>query len=295
MASPKANGDRPHRPIANLPVRPRGQKSQSPGWLFSALRESSSPPTTESPASTAATSLSPPPVFRFGSTESQQEPKEEVFTFRVLHNVTPRPSVEPEETTVTSPQSLPVELDTAELKPPGIQNRRTVSTPPNLPAELPNSPPSSDLDRSSFPSRIASLSDFDSFLPPESSLLTPPGAIPRRRAISDVSDYSALDSDDSVSENPYDVRDEETPVEPFFTTVFQNALQQGLDVAEDAVSAMNKFDGSLEPESHLQRLLKDAQSLTTFHSSDTRTIAILGDSGEGMKDSLSLKSRLIPN
>jgi len=77
------------------------------------------------------------------------------------------------------------------------------------------------------------------------------------------------------------VRDEEAPLEPFFTPVFQTALKTGLNIANKVVSAIEKLVGSSEPSSDLERLFKDATRLGTFQSSDTRTIAVLGDSGEG--------------
>jgi hypothetical protein len=77
------------------------------------------------------------------------------------------------------------------------------------------------------------------------------------------------------------VRDEEAPIEPFFTSVFQTALQNGLGIANKVVTAIEKLAGSSEPSSDLERLFKDARRLGTFQSTDTRTIAVLGDSGEG--------------
>jgi hypothetical protein len=88
-------------------------------------------------------------------------------------------------------------------------------------------------------------------------------------------------SDNNDNTGPYDVRDEEAPLEPFFTSSFQTALQNGLGIASKVDTAIEKLVGSSEPSSDLERLLKDARRLGTFQSSDTRTIAVLGDSGEG--------------
>jgi hypothetical protein len=95
--------------------------------------------------------------------------------------------------------------------------------------------------------------------------------------VSDISDVS----DNNDNTEPYDVQDEEAPLEPFFTSSFQTALKNGLGIASKLDNAIEKLVGSSEPSSDLERLLKDARRLGTFQSSDTRTIAVLGDSGEG--------------
>ncbi|KAJ9136605.1 Ras GTPase family protein [Pleurostoma richardsiae] len=79
---------------------------------------------------------------------------------------------------------------------------------------------------------------------------------------------------------PYDLRDEETPQHRFFSPEFQSALQKGLGIAKDTVEAIEKLDG-LVTDSTLSKFLQTAKRLRVFHGSDTRTIAVLGDSGEG--------------
>lgn len=113
-----------------------------------------------------------------------------------------------------------------------------------------------------------------------SELGTSPSLYPHGRSvsvsssISDVSYYNDLTS-------PYDVGTEEPPLEPFFASPFQTALQQGLNIAKDAADAMETAGQSLVAGGDLQRLINDAKELSTFKSSETRTIAVLGDSGEG--------------
>ncbi|KFZ06243.1 hypothetical protein V501_07587 [Pseudogymnoascus sp. VKM F-4519 (FW-2642)] len=113
-----------------------------------------------------------------------------------------------------------------------------------------------------------------------SELGTSPSLYPHQRSvsvsssISDVSYYNDLTS-------PYDVGSEEPPLEPFFASPFQTALQKGLDIAKDAADAMETAGQSLVAGGDLQRLINDAKELSTFKSSETRTIAVLGDSGEG--------------
>ncbi|KAH8703638.1 hypothetical protein BGW36DRAFT_287095 [Talaromyces proteolyticus] len=149
------------------------------------------------------------------------------------------------------------------------------------PLGIPGEFPSEEEEVISLSSRIESFSGLSDILSPyPTALLSPPRFSSRGRAESDVSVYSEL-SDSGISTTSYDVRDEETPIGPFFTAQFQNALQQGLNVSKSAMTAIEEFRGSIEPESNLGKLLRDARSLSTFHSADTRTIAILGNSGEG--------------
>lgn len=120
---------------------------------------------------------------------------------------------------------------------------------------------------------------------PESNLSPTPHGL-RQRSLSDVSEMSdvtdiSINNDSNDSTGSYDVTDEEAPLEPFFTSIFQNALRDGLGIANKLVSAIEKLIGDETPSVDLERLLNDARKLETFQSSDTRTIAVLGDSGEG--------------
>lgn len=120
-----------------------------------------------------------------------------------------------------------------------------------------------------------------------SELGTSPSLYPHERSvsvsssISDVSYYNDLTS-------PYDVGSEEPPLEPFFASPFQTALQKGLNIAKDAADAMETAGQSLVAGGDLQRLINDAKELSTFKSSETRTIAVLGDSGEGKNKAVKL-------
>jgi len=125
-------------------------------------------------------------------------------------------------------------------------------------------------DSSFTPATPLSLNQVSNLSPSSLNVLRP-------RSVSDVSDVS----ENNDNTEPYDVQDEEAPLEPFFTSSFQTALKSGLGIASKLDTAIEKLVGSSEPSSDLERLLKDARRLGTFQSSDTRTIAVLGDSGEG--------------
>lgn len=81
---------------------------------------------------------------------------------------------------------------------------------------------------------------------------------------------------------PYNIHNEERPPHSFFTDAFQTALNNGLGIAKgiaDMIQGMPDFIGRNPV---LQGLLKQAESLEQFIGTDTRTVAVLGDSGEGM-------------
>jgi hypothetical protein len=310
-ASPLQLSRREIRPLPSRPKSSSGRPGRSQNFINSgSLSPASSTPTDQSSTShrrhsyhfpdvaTERRHLSPPPTdapFQFGQIHSNSSPNEqhETFTFRSLHNVTPRPSPEPEESPLSPPQapsSPPVERSSSPLiilPPPEDEYPQPLHTlhsdekiavngtndlaelfhphKPELPAEATTDP------RLASPSQsVPSLS----FTQPSDSSPTP--ELDSRR----ISDVSIL-SEGSDTPIPYDVRDERAPTEPFFTPSFQAALQKGLGIAKSAAAALEKFGSSSEPGGDLNRLLKDAKDLSTFHSSDTRTIAVLGDSGEG--------------
>jgi hypothetical protein len=303
MFQPEKHVEVSHRRIAPLPSRPKSRSSDQPRKSLSprnvsgasleapidaapARRHSYHYPAASpdarhlSPSQTGQASQ-PRPTFQFrGIPPTEQS---ESFTFRVLHNVTPRPSPQPEEKSYPSLETLPIELDPTSppisLEDPTTDKDHTVEIPCNLP-ELLNPP--------EFPlsSRIRTVSDFSlpslSFTETESSNTS---LTPRSRRVSDVSIISVRDDLSTV----YDVRDEEAPVAPFFSPAFQAALKKGLDIAKRSAAAMEKLESFLDPGSHLERLLTDSKRLSTFQFSDARTIAFLGDSGQGITATVSAK------
>ncbi|XEV04523.1 hypothetical protein FSHL1_009810 [Fusarium sambucinum] len=82
---------------------------------------------------------------------------------------------------------------------------------------------------------------------------------------------------------PYDARTEVPPTHTLFTDTFQNALLQGSETAQKVVQAIEKMRvGALrESNPEVLNFYGDAKSLQHFQGTDTRTIAVLGDSGEG--------------
>jgi hypothetical protein len=82
------------------------------------------------------------------------------------------------------------------------------------------------------------------------------------------------------SKLPYDIRDEPVPNEPFYSPAFQSSLKTGEEIAREATDLLTEICSSNNNQAleHLEKLAKD---LSTNRGSETRTIAILGDSGEG--------------
>ena len=110
---------------------------------------------------------------------------------------------------------------------------------------------------------------------------------PSSRRLSEVSAVST-----SIDNAPsYDVNSETVPDGPFFDARFQAALVKGKDLSRKVANALAGDHFEPQHESDLERLLDDADKLSNFQTSDTRTVAVLGNSGEG--DSLpGLQSRI---
>ena len=83
------------------------------------------------------------------------------------------------------------------------------------------------------------------------------------------------------SATPYDVGSESAPAHRFFTAEFQSTLRAGTAIAREALVEVERLSALVQGDSDLEKLLDDATELCAFRGSDTKTIAVLGDSGEG--------------
>jgi hypothetical protein len=113
--------------------------------------------------------------------------------------------------------------------------------------------------------------------PATSSLALAPRCHTRDRT-SDVSSVSGLEE----GAPPYDVRCETVPAHRFFSAAFQSTLQAGMGIARDTRAVVEKLQHLVRNDKGLKKLLDDANELCAFEGSDTRTIAVLGDSGQGI-------------
>lgn len=215
------------------------------------------------------------PAFQFRGAPSSQSA---ALTFRVLHDVTPRPSPRPSpqpESSYSPMETLPVELDSSPL-PMSLQNQSShegenIEAPFDMPELV--IPPEALL-----PTRTSTSSDLDlSSLSITQSKSPDAGLAVHSRRISDFSDVSANDD----HSRPYDVRDETAPFAPFFTSTFQDALKEGFEIAKGCTAAVGNLEQFLDLDSYEKGLLAEGKRLSAFQCSDTRTIALLGDSGEG--------------
>lgn len=92
---------------------------------------------------------------------------------------------------------------------------------------------------------------------------------------------AAPDSQDTEAAHPYDVASEDGPAHPFYQTSFQKSLQFGRELASDTADTIQRVPHRFRDQV-LNSLLSDAETLSAFQPSTAKTVAILGDSGEGM-------------
>ncbi|TGO35356.1 hypothetical protein BHYA_0161g00190 [Botrytis hyacinthi] len=95
------------------------------------------------------------------------------------------------------------------------------------------------------------------------------------------SEGSFADSESSNEDAKYAVEDEEAPIEPYFTKKFQSILGRSYDIAIQVADELEKLEKVFGEDVNFRRLLNDSKRLSKGDISSTRTIAILGASGEG--------------
>jgi hypothetical protein len=203
----------------------------------------------------------------FHQTDKQDStPKSDPTTFslRVLHNTTPSPSPKLSFSELARTPNTDNDTDTKSDVP---RPRRAADIPPD---SVNASPRNAENNASLAPA------------PP----LTGADRSDQTRHVRSTSDISAI-SEGNVDVVPYDVRDEQAPSHRFFTSEFQTTLHRGLKVASNTVAAIRDTGDLATSDTALGKLLKDAKKLCAFHGSDTRTIAVLGDSGEGSESTFS--------
>lgn len=259
MSSPSSSPSS-HRKIAPLPMRRRGPSSSensSPNVPIGtprsipALNVSKSDLAAGIPAKldgTMATeyAFQKPDLSGQNLQTSQLRVENSIFTFRCLHNASPQPP-------------------------------RTFANPPKLPDSSPAaSPPRTT---------IGLVSDHHEAYEVQRGLdsLSLSQDEPDMRPRSHSAATSTVSTEISDrTRPPYDIRDEPAPTAPFYTTTFQSAVRNGTGIAQEAAEALVAVC-ALDNVPILQRLKCTAEDLSKYRSSETRTIAVLGDSGEGKR------------
>lgn len=236
------------------------------------------------------------PIFSFGQQQQQGQDQEQdasgapqtTFSFRSLHNATPTRSP------LASPSVMSADSSPGILTPsPGSSMAGTERSPSRH-----LSPPPFSLARVSSPAsagisdRLRSLSLSGGQSPSRSSsvAISPSpaeGVSGQQPVVPDRSttDYIASGDRDGTGPakrlKPYNALDEPTPSHTFFTSDFQGKIRSGVDIAKGTVAAMEKLQTSVELDSSSRDLLSEARSMTSYQGSETKRIAVLGDSGEG--------------
>lgn len=201
-----------------------------------------------------------------------------IFTFRSLHNATPKPSPEPEGP-LLSPQDIQAEPSYSSLPIvathifEGLQPQHLLYSDEKIVVNSDHGPPNSLTPVNQGPPETSDGLEADSNVP----VLVVPRRELHQRSVSEVS----IASNNDEIPIPYNVSNEPAPLKPYFTTTFQTALKTGINIACDTVGAIEKCVGASNSLPGLERLISDAKKLAAFQSCDNRTIAVLGDSGEG--------------
>lgn len=197
---------------------------------------------------------------------------DKTFSIHLLHDSTPLPSPSLSREVSPEPSCNPVPAIGFNFKPPTstVPSASTagqtaasgwLSVSPGMPSSSPKPRPSAPA-----PNPKIDTTTLD--------------ARRHTRSVSEVAtSHHAVDQ----TPTPYDPKDEAAPVHPFFSTTFQTALKDGANIAKETIFRSRKLAPSYSPKSdpNLNRFIQDAGSLMRFQGSDTRTIAVLGDSGEG--------------
>ena len=172
---------------------------------------------------------------------------------------------------------------------------RTDSTTPSLPTDNPQrsgmsvdrTPP----DNGSQPSMVFAN-------PPESSFTFRPSMTPitsnsverdqtaglqqtlRNLTLTELGDPASTFTAEAPIGGQYNIRDEPAPNELFYSQAFQSTLKAGIKIADDAFDGLTTLRGCMNNQG-LQIIQETTETLKAYQSSGKRTIAVLGDSGQG--------------
>lgn len=147
----------------------------------------------------------------------------------------------------------------------------------------PPKPPAEDPDMDAIDQAVRKL-DFNRSENEDFAQLPPdPHSAQSKSNISTKSPVGAITNGPTVEKALYNIDEEDYPTHPLFTPRFQNALKDGQGIAKAIETLSLDLSEVVDDNLHasLNKLQKDAKDLSTFHGVETRTIAVLGDSGGG--------------
>lgn len=100
-------------------------------------------------------------------------------------------------------------------------------------------------------------------------------------ATSSTRPISRKRSSSRVPMTPYVVRDEEAPQDRFHEPAFQQAFADAKGLISELESVLGSSRIIVDPDSTMQRLLREARELAQFQCPSSRTVGFVGDSGVG--------------
>lgn len=254
------------------PCFPRQRDSSSPpAFIFSAGNHQvnrsgtpSTPPPAPSPALRSRLMLTPgekPPPFVFSAGGGQVAP---VGTPGIPSPPSSSPLAARGQLQLFAPDRsdlVPTRVDAAAAATPMFSQFGGLSLSPRPPAEA------TPAVAATSPSRPAPSSGIVARVPTQ----------PHQSAVPETQ------PDIPVTSQPYDPAQELVHEHVFYSAGFREKLESGLDLAGRAVSCIEQALARMPATdtAELQRHLKEAKSLRDFRPAATRTLAFLGDSGQG--------------
>lgn len=260
------------------PLRTPGADRQDSSSSSSRTESSSGSIFSMSPSPGTTRTESSPPAF-FGSVTSQGRDIKQLFGSAFTPNAQNRPKFQ------FSALSVPGATAKTNQKPGQvIGSLFPIGTPNSLQAQT--SSPSPTHRSLAANMRNMSIQEKQAFSPQpgKQTPLTPPQ--PSVQGVSNplLRSQPTVDStpDTKKSPKPYDISSEKVPQHAIFSSPVLNALREGHGIAKSCVELMEEMKALGDPSNGLESLSAEANDLTKFKNSVKQTVAILGDSGEGV-------------
>jgi hypothetical protein len=273
--------DSPESGVASLSVRTKKRGT----------RQLSRPSSNHSERSSTTTSSTANPIL---TPESTPKVPSSTFSFSFVHPRTPSASssshlVTPVLTPPSSTRSEPSFSPVAKLPVHNSEPPIVVTPDHELPQPLHTLEEDGKTVITGDPDNLPETVEISDGLELNNNLSSPPSHSRRSSGVESI----LTDASDDEAE-PYNVKNEEAPIEPFFGEEFQQALEKSRGVAMDVYKEIKSLRPVLGKDEIYPKILEEAKRLSEPQVSTTRTIAILGASGEGTFSCLGPSYFLIP-